>query len=219
MAVNSLTSIISAFRSETAYASINPERLGSILQKIADAIKTSSSKTINITCETVDDELRVRGASALVEAGFVPVIFRYSLKSNHLTDYKDKKMYHGPKKRGWNLMFSTDFAKVEGKDTISFSGRGDKGDLTHVYSTSPTNLVHIRLAVNVRGEVQALKVGWGKRTIHAEKGRRFKFGIAFARPHADNSFSPKDLVTNIAPFMLYVRAEIHQGTAYVGFCI
>lgn len=219
MAVNSLTSIISAFRSETAYASINPERLGSILQKIADAIITSSSKTINITCETVDDELRVRGASALVEAGFVPVIFRYSLKSNHLTDYKDKKKYHGPKKRGWNLMFATDFAKVEGKDTISFSGRGDKGDLTHVYSTSPTNLVHIRLAVNVRGEVQALKVGWGKRTIHAEKGRRFKFGIAFARPHADNSFSPKDLVTNIAPFMLYVRAEINRGKAFVGFCI
>ena len=219
MAAQSLSSIISAFRSETAYASINPERLGSILQKIADAIKTSSSNTINIVCETVDDELRVKGASALVEAGFVPVIFRYSLKSNHLTDYKDKKMYHGPKKRGWNLMFSTDFAKVEGKDTISFSGRGDKGDLTHVYSTSPNNLVHIRLALNVRGEVQALKVGWGKRTIHAEKGRRFKFGIAFARPHADNSFSPKDLVTNIAPFMLYVRAEINRGKAFVGFCI
>lgn len=219
MAVNSLTSIISAFRSETTYASINPERLGSILQKIADAIKTSSSKTINITCETVDDELRVRGASALVEAGFVPVIFRYSLKSNHLTDYKDKKMYHGPKKRGWNLMFSTDFAKVEGKDTITFSGRGDKGNLTFVYSSTPWNLVNVRLSKNSLGYVQSLKVGWGKRTIHAEKGRRFKFGIGFVKRNADNSFDPKNLVTNIAPFMLYVRAEINRGKAFVGFCI
>lgn len=219
MAVNSLTSIISAFRSETAYASINPERLGSILQKIADAIKTSSSKTINITCETVDDELRVRGASALVEAGFVPVIFRYSLKSNHLTDYREKKMYHGPKKRGWNLMFSTEFAKVEGKDTIIFSGRGDKGNLTFVYSSTPWNLVNVRLTKNSLGYVQSLKVGWGKRTIHAEKGRRFKFGIGFAKRNADNSFDPKNLVTNIAPFMLYVRAEINRGKAFVGFCI
>lgn len=219
MSVNSLTSIISAFRSETAYASINPERLGSILQKIADAIKTSSSKTINITCETVDDELRVRGASALVEAGFVPVIFRYSLKSNHLTDYRDKKKYHGPKKRGWNLMFSTEFAKVEGKDTITFSGRGDKGNLTFVYSSTPWNLVNVRLTKNSLGYVQSLKVGWGKRTIHAEKGRRFKFGIGFAKRNADNSFDPKNLVTNIAPFMLYVRAEINRGKAFVGFCI
>lgn len=219
MAANSLTSIISAFRSETAYASINPERLGSILQKIADAIKTSSSNNINIVCETVNDELRVRGASALVEAGFVPVIFRYSLKSNHLTDYKTKKMYHGPKLRGWNMMFSTDFARVEGKDTISFSGRGDKGDLTHVYSTSPRNLVNIRMAVNGRGEVQYLKLGWGKRTIHAEGGRRLKFGIGFVKPNHNNTFNPKDLVTNIAPFMLYVTSEVNKGSAFVGFCI
>lgn len=219
MAVNSLTSIISAFRSETAYASINPERLGSILQKIADAIKTSSSNTINIVCETVDDELRVRGASALVEAGFVPVIFRYSLKSNHLTDYKSKKMYHGPKRRGWNMMFSTEFARVEGKDTISFSGRGSKGELTFVYSTSPWNLVRPRLTKTSSGYVQSLKIGWGKRTIHAEKGRRFKFGIGFVKRNADNSFDPKNLVTNIAPFMLYVRAEINRGKMTIGFCI
>lgn len=104
MAVQSLSSIISAFRSETAYASINPERLGSILQKIVDAIITTSGDRIIITCEAIDDELHVKGASTLVEAGFVPVIFRYSLKSNHLTDYKEKRKFHGPKRRGWNMM-------------------------------------------------------------------------------------------------------------------
>ena len=90
MAVENLTSLISALRSETANASITPERLGSLLQKIVDAIKTTSDGSINIVCQAVNDELRVKGASALVEAGFVPVIFRYSCKSNHLTDYKDK---------------------------------------------------------------------------------------------------------------------------------
>lgn len=219
MAEQSLTSIISAFRSETAFASINPERLGSILQKIVDAIKTSSSNTLNIVCQTVDDELRVKGASALAEAGFVPVIFRYSCKSNHLTDYKDKvKKYHGPKKRGWNVLFSTEFARVE-SDKISFSGRGDKGDLTHVYSTSPWNLLHVRTMVAANGNVQSVRVAWGKRTIHAEKGRRFKFGIGFVKPNADKTFNPKNLVTNIAPFMVYVRAEINRGKTTVGFCI
>ena len=143
MAVENLTSLISALRSETANASITPERLGSLLQKMVDAIKTTSDGNINIVCQAVNDELRVKGASALVEAGFVPVIFRYSCKSNHLTDYKKKTKYHGPKKRGWNILFSTKFAKVESKDTISFSGRGKKGDLTYVYSTSPWNLLHV----------------------------------------------------------------------------
>lgn len=219
MAVQSLTSLISAFRAETAYASINPERLGSILQKIVDAIKTTSGDRINITCDTIDDELHVKGASALVEAGFVPVIFRYSLKSNHLTDYKTKKKYHGPKRRGWNMMFSTEFAKVESSDRISFSGRTAKGELTKVYSQDPWNLVNVRLDTDRNGYVQSLKVGWGKRTIHAEKGRRFKYGIGFVKPNINHTFNPKDLVTNIAPFMLYVRAELQQGKAYVGYCI
>ena len=104
MAVENLTSLISALRSETANASITPERLGSLLQKMVDAIKTTSDGNINIVCQAVNDELRVKGASALVEAGFVPVIFRYSCKSTHLTDNKDKvKKYRGPKKRGWNI--------------------------------------------------------------------------------------------------------------------
>ena len=177
MAVENLTSLISALRSETANASITPERLGSLLQKIVDALKTTSDGTINIVCQAVNDELRVKGASALVEAGFVPVIFRYSCKSNHLTDYKKKTKYHGPKKRGWHILFSTKFAKVESKDTISFSGRGDKGDLTYVYSTSPWNLLHVSTILTADGDVQSVKVAWGKRTINAEKGRRFKFGI------------------------------------------
>lgn len=220
MAVENLTSLISALRSETANASITPERLGSLLQKIVDAIKTTSDGNINIVCQAVNDELRVKGASALVEAGFVPVIFRYSCKSNHLTDYKDKvKKFRGPKKRGWNILFSTKFAQVESKDTISFSGRGDKGDLTHVYSTSPWNLLHIRTMLTANGDVQSVKVAWGKRTINAAKGRRFKFGIGFAKPNADNTFNPKNLVTNIAPFMVYVRAEINRGKTTVGFCI
>lgn len=126
----------------------------------------TSEGNINIVCQTIDDELRIKGASALVEAGFVPVIFRYSYKSNHLTDYKDKvKRFRGPKKRGRNVLFSTKFAKVESKDTISFSGRGDKGDLTHVYSTSPWNLLHIRTIVAANGNVQSVRVAWGKRTI------------------------------------------------------
>lgn len=68
MAVESLTSLISALRSETANASIISERLGSLLQKIVDAIRTTSDGNINIVCDAVDDELRVKGASALVEA-------------------------------------------------------------------------------------------------------------------------------------------------------
>ena len=39
----SLTSLIKVFRAETSKDSINPERLGSLLQKIADAINTAAS--------------------------------------------------------------------------------------------------------------------------------------------------------------------------------
>lgn len=220
MAVENLTSLISALRSETASASITPERLGSLLQKMVDAIVTISGGGINIVCETVDDELRVKGASALAEAGFVPVIFRYSCKSNHLTNYKDKvKKYHGPKKRGWHILFSTKFAQVDAKDTIVFSGRGNKGDLTLVYTHSPWNLLSISTSQDENGQVESVKVGWGKRTIRAEKGRRFKFGIGFAKPNPEHVFNPKDLVTNIAPFLVYVRADILHGNTEVYFCI
>ena len=39
----SLNSLIKALRAETTKGSINPERLGSLLQKIADVLATSAS--------------------------------------------------------------------------------------------------------------------------------------------------------------------------------
>lgn len=106
MAVENLTSLISALRSETATASITPERLESLLQKMVDAFVTVSGGGINIVCETKDDVLYVKGASALAQAGYVPIIFRYTQKANHLTDYVNGGRLHGQKKRGWHMMFN-----------------------------------------------------------------------------------------------------------------
>ena len=86
-----LTQLISALRAETGDAAITPESLGSILQKMLDTVHESVGGGINIVCDTKNEVLYVRGGAALAAMGFIPCIFRYTIKANHLTNYKTKK--------------------------------------------------------------------------------------------------------------------------------
>lgn len=93
-----LTQLIDAFRAETANAAITPESLGSIIQKILNTVYESVGGGINIVCDTKDDVLYVRGGATLAAMGFIPCIFRYTIKANHLTNYKTKKEISGTEK-------------------------------------------------------------------------------------------------------------------------
>ena len=64
-----------------------------------------------------------------------------------------------------------------------------------------------------------MKVGYGKRTIQAINGRRFKFGIAFANGVWAHGFDYSSLVTNIAPFYVNVHPYDDLSTYDVCFSI
>lgn len=214
-----LSSLISALRAETANGAITPESLGSILQKMLDTVHESVGGGINIVCDTKNEVLYVRGASALATMGFIPCIFRYTVKSNHLTNYKTKKRYHGPIRRGWHLFYSTEFARIEPTDAVAFNQRDEHDRLTGNFSTSPHSLVKVSTHYTGEEVLDGIFVGFGKRTLAAIKGRRLKFGIGFIRPVTNMKFHPKLLVTNIAPFKVHVRKHAEEEKYEVDFCI
>ena len=188
-----LTQLIDAFRAETANAAITPESLGSILQKILNTVYESVGGGINIVCDTKDDVLYVRGGATLAAMGFIPCIFRYTIKANHLTNYKTKKRYRGPKRRGWHLFYNTEFARINTDDSVSFSQRDHDDRLTHIYYTSPHELVKVNTVYSEAETLKYIFVGFGKRTLDAMGGKRLRFGIGFIRPVKKSEISSEKL--------------------------
>ena len=103
--IENLSTLITAFQVETANASITPKRLGSILQKMLNAITETEGSRINIIPEIINNKLYVRGGLALYKAGYSPCIFRYSVKSNHLTNYSTNIRHRGPKRKDGTSSF------------------------------------------------------------------------------------------------------------------
>ena len=173
-----------------------------------------------LTCNIVGGVLYLNHASDLLNAGYVPYLFRYSFKRNKLKDPDGvKKFIRGPKRRGWHMMHSKNIIRVSPYDnSVSFDFIDNKGKLGGFYKTHPVNLVRVRMCMNFPdSKLSSLKVGYGKRTFEAINGRRLKFGIAFADNSLAEWFDYSSLVTNIAPFYVHVHPFDDMSTYDVSF--
>ena len=215
--IENLSTLITAFQVETANASITPKRLGSILQKMLNAITETEGSRINIIPEIINNKLYVRGGLALYKAGYSPCIFRYSVKSNHLTNYSTNIRHRGPKRKGWHIFFSTEFAKIQADESIVFSERNDS-ELTNEYSDSPYNLINLVYHTDDNDDLYELSLGYGKKTLRTRTQRLIKFGIAFVKP-GDGHITGKRLITNIAPFKVHVALDKENLTDIVNFAL
>ena len=174
----------------------------------------------HLNCYTSDGVLYINNGTELLNSGYVPYLFRYTLKRNRLKDPDGVKKYiRGPKKRGWHVFHSHNIIRVSPyNNSVSFDFINDKGELGGFYKTHPVNLVRVRMKYK-DNKLFSMKVGYGKRTIQAINGRRFKFGIAFANGVWAHGFDYSSLVTNIAPFYVNVHPYDDLSTYDVCFSI
>lgn len=171
----------------------------------------------HIQCQTNGDDLIVKGASELVAAGYSIFLFRYTVKSNRQRHGAEK--YHGPKKRGWHQYTNYALGKCLNKDVIQFRVFDrEHGIVEDKYTGDASNLVNINIVKKV-GELIRVNVGFGKKTLDVTKRHRFKFGIGFAKPQKRYGFDFSTLVTNIAPFHVYVNYIEQENRTDVHYCL
>jgi hypothetical protein len=174
----------------------------------------------HLTCNTTSDVLYLNHGYDLIKLGYKPYVFRWTLKRNKLRDPdKIKKYIRGPKKRGWHMLHSEHMVQVSPYDSsVYFSHITPDEDLSDYYETHPGSLMTVDFRYK-DSEIYTLRVGFGKKTIEAINGRRFKFGIAFANSTLKEGFDYSSLVTNIAPFYVHVRLNDRKDGYDTEFCL
>lgn len=209
-----ITNLISALRSETATGAITPESLGSLLQKIVDEVPeeiTAQNKASNplyhIEATSEADILFIKGdVQSLLSNGYIPYLFRYSVKRNRHRSQDDSK-FHGPKRKGWNPFFRSGKISVDTNGLVKIFGNSDGHIDLSTNGTSPILLFSnfITLRDEETGEVQHLRVPFGSRMVDCRKGHRFKFAIGFAPTQLYNTFDFSTLITNLAIFHVKIK--------------
>lgn len=174
----------------------------------------------HLTCNTHGGVLYLNHGYDLIKLGYKPYIFRWTLKRNKIKDPdKIKKYIRGPKKHGWHMFHSQQIVKVDSYDSsVYFSRIDSEGQLSSYYETHPGSLMTVDFRYK-DSEIYTLRVGFGKKTIEAINGRRFKFGIAFANSTFKEGFDYSSLVTNIAPFYVHVRLNDRKDGYDTEFCL
>lgn len=195
------------------------------LEKKVENLPTSGSSSSSATAYRIvtdvrDDVLYIRGANKLIAAGYKPFIFRYSVKRNRHTNKQTGQHFRGPKRRGWHMFYGEKAAKVNSDESIGFANMDYNGKPTSNYGTSVWNIFSLACHYDEdTGDTDKIKVGWGKKTIDATKGRRFKMGIAFAPQQKKQGFDNGTLVTNIAEFHALVQVHKLTGKPMVSLCL
>ena len=166
-----------------------------------------------ISCLVVDGMLKIKGASKLVEAGYVPYLFRWTRKRNHYHDKyrpEDKigKKYCA-KTKGWHLYGSCHSVDLSINNILSFSTNShfEQANEADGYSPLPDSLVRIHNRKDGRKSI-----GWGRSTIdlgtpgnpYKQRMVRLRFAVGFAKKIEPNKvpITPANLVSSLAEFSI-----------------
>ena len=181
------------------------------LQKDMAALSNQSNQsnqggTFNIVCYAKGNNLYVTHARELIKAGYEPFLFRYSSKRNRLTNYRDPDAdaYHGPRKKGWNILYGEDVIRIDADDSVLFSQFSETHKPTSQYNNDVRGVMCVGVYLDDNDDAEEVDVAWGQRMVKCAYGHRFKFGIGFAPHQPTRRFNMESLVTNIAPFHVYV---------------
>ncbi|MGM9826992.1 MAG: hypothetical protein ACI30O_02225 [Muribaculaceae bacterium] len=172
-----------------------------------------------IAVEIVNGTMQVYGASKLLEAGYVPYLFRHTRRRNRdrMTDgiHQDKK--YGAETNGWHLYGSRHTIKING--TNAYFSQNDavhKHMPTTRWTLDCSALIHI----HIRQDGQR-SIPWGRSMIRLYDSRarqermlRLRFAIGFAKPldPCRKKLNVLNLVSNLAEFSVVytpVTQEFH----------
>ena len=184
---------------------------------------TNIINTAQISCDVANGNLHIKGASKLMNAGYVPYLFRLTRKRNqfHEKERNDSNRHkkYCPISKGWHLYGSCYAVKIE-RDTLLFS-RNARAQLhrpSEDYSPQPQALV--RVHTNSKGHKS---IGWGRSTIvlnnlenakNQKKMRmiRLRFAVGFAKKMTPgkSAITPANLVSSLAEFSLVFDPNTQQ---------
>ena len=170
---------------------------------------TNVINTAQISCQVVDGQLHVLGATKLIAAGYVPYLFRLTRKRNqyhHKPQYRTAtdadKRYCTPTK-GWHLYGSCHTVKMNG-NILAFS-TNNRSDL-HMPASSYSQLPQTLVSHHTRKDGM-LSFGWGRSNVLLNDKQnkvdtnhrliRLRFAVGFAkkmlRQGTDNSGQSRKL--------------------------
>lgn len=169
-----------------------------------------------IECRVVGDKVSVLNFREYVSAGYVPYLFRCTVRRNRLRMEKFKLDGYAERTKGWNMFGGQNVVKVSNSGVLSFSNKdhtqwyNDNLLANGGYESNPLLLVdpHVQTQGSYDGYIV---VSWGKRNVKVrdqndagDKGRllRFRFAIGFGRKISQKSetITPAGLASNLGFF-------------------
>ena len=194
--------------------------LNQLKQSVLGSGGTAQSRSffnIGIEINRGADMLHLRGASALVNMGYTPYLFRYTRKRNRVNI--DREKLHGPVRKGWNVLGKADTVSIGNDDAVLIDARvilRDKYTDNEKYRHEAQYFV--KDALDREGNRKA-SYGKIRITVSERQGKvnvlkkvRLLYGIAFAKTAIGNRklLDKGDLVTPIIPF--HVSTSIRDGS-------
>lgn len=225
-----ITALITALRSETAVGAITPESLGALLQKIVDAIPTTGGvknalpvePRFKITAEAEDEMLYIRGdLEKILEAGYLPYLFRWSVKHNRLRNKYTRTVHYSPNRKGWHQFFRYGKIKI-GLDGMVTIYKHECGKIDYSVQGPVADLLFEGYKYHYHDTERfpyKVNVPFGRKMVESKLGHRFKFGIGFAPAQTGVTFDYSTLVSNIAEFHVYVAYDIDLEEAHAHYCL
>lgn len=169
-----------------------------------------------IECRVVGKKVYVLNFREYVSAGYVPYLFRCTVRRNRLRMEKFKLDGYAERTKGWNMFGGQNVVKVSNSGVLSFSNKdhtqwyNDNLLANGGYESNPLLLVdpHVQTQGSYDGYIV---VSWGKRNVKVrdqndagDKGRllRFRFAIGFGRKISQKSetITPAGLASNLGFF-------------------
>ena len=169
-----------------------------------------------IECRVVNKNVYVLNFQQYLDAGYVPYLFRCTVRRNRLRMEKYALNGYADPVKGWNMFGGQNVVKVSKGGMLSFSNKDhsrwyDKEYIANGdYESNPLLLVdpHVQTEGSYEGYIV---VSWGKRNVkvrdqnnYGDKGRllRFRFAIGFGRKISQKSetITPAGLASNLGFF-------------------
>lgn len=169
-----------------------------------------------IECRVVGKKVYVLNFQQYLSAGYVPYLFRCTVRRNRLRMEKFKLDGYAEHAKGWNMFGGESVVRVGSGGELTFSSKDHsmwykKDFLAHGdYECNPLLLVdpHVQTQGSYEGYIV---VSWGKRNVKVrdqndagDKGRllRFRFAIGFGRKimQTSETITPAGLASNLGFF-------------------
>lgn len=219
--VQSLRTSVDSLSGSVSEITDNVDALEKSVNASQSAVNEMSGKVDKLSlpkieCRVVGDKVYVLNFQKYLDAGYVPYLFRATVRRNRLRMKKYELDGYAEHAKGWNMFGGQNVVKLSKGGTLLFSNKDHSmwykkdflanGD----YECNPLLLVdpHVQTEGSYEGYIV---VSWGKRNVKVrdqnnagDKGRllRFRFAIGFGRKikQTSETITPAGLASNLGFF-------------------